>query len=831
MDQIENNGAQLQERQHSPLRAGSVLDDRYEIIAYLGCGGMGSVYKARHLQIGREAAIKVLHSRFGLDAAALKRFQREAQIISSLRHPNILGVYSFGGADGLVYLAMEFAYGKSLGYLIDTHNAMPSTQAVPLLLQICAGMSHAHANNVLHRDLKPDNVMVIDRPENATQKETVAKVIDFGLAKLLDASPGQRLTRTGEVVGDPRYMSPEQCIGKPLDERTDIYSFGCLMYELLSGKIPFDADNAVAIMRKHIEQDPEPFADRAQVPAALEAITLIAMSKDGRDRYESFDAIAADLNRFLSQPDLKIAKPHCHRVRRAASSNALAARRWPRTFLAGAVAAGFFVLCLGSVLYANGIADWHTLEATVDYRHGSNEKKLRAAMTLAETRHRNGDSESAEELYREAAELAKVIDDSAERARCYVAFANWAQEQHQRALATKYYEQAISEFFALTQTKELEPDTLKLCLLTLRNYADLEPDKAVGVAHNLSNSMEKSGSRDAALRALLAVSKLGTSATQAETLFALANLCARENRWTDAQEYFERAVKAAGSSAKRGDYLRTAANAARTAGKEALAAHFLEQQLETLANDPACSLDTRKEIADLYYRSKNFAKAAPAYQSCVDIMKAQPRPNSILLSDAFWNLGCSEFYLNNFVAAEQAFKRDAKLVSTDSSISPVPLGNVYWMIGNSLSSQGLYREAEAAFHRAEKSNDDTRNLHMSEGFRIALAESKLTNRIADLSALMEKCLKHADLKKAEAAARAQIDLLDEAPKHIIMLANSTWRLALILRQEGREPEARALLLRAQSLIEMAPSTDHRVSELRTVIAASLQAVPKEKKKS
>lgn len=189
--------------------------------------------------------------------------------------------------------------------MIDARGAIPHSEAVHLLLQICSAMAHAHANGVLHRDLKPDNVMIIDEPGSPP----VAKVIDFGLSKLVDGIPGQRLTRTGEVVGDPRYMSPEQCRGDLLDERSDVYSFGCLMYELLTGMIPFNAADPVAIMQKQLEEDALPFAPEREVPEALEAITFIALSKDRGDRYESFADITEALTKFVASPDMKVAVP------------------------------------------------------------------------------------------------------------------------------------------------------------------------------------------------------------------------------------------------------------------------------------------------------------------------------------------------------------------------------------------------------------------------------------------------------------------------------------------------------------------------------------------
>ncbi len=285
------------------LRAGYILGDRYRIEGCIGAGGMGGVYKATHIELRNTVAIKVMHSRFSVDQNAVARFHREAKIISGLHHKNILSVYSFGSADGLLYLAMEFIDGRSLGDLIREQKLRSQkNNAIAILLQICDAMAYAHHQHVLHRDLKPDNVLI-------TKADQTAKVVDFGLAKLTDEEM-QRLTSTGLVVGDPRYMSPEQSQGKPVDGRSDIYSFGCLMYELLAGRCPFDADAPVAILFKQISENPELFADETNLSRSLQAITLQCMQKDPQLRYQSFEEIAVQLQILASDPDAKVEGSH-----------------------------------------------------------------------------------------------------------------------------------------------------------------------------------------------------------------------------------------------------------------------------------------------------------------------------------------------------------------------------------------------------------------------------------------------------------------------------------------------------------------------------------------
>ncbi len=289
---------------HAALAAGTILDGKYRIESFVGGGGMGSVYRAHHLELDKEVAIKTMHPRFSADAESVARFQREAHIICELHHKNILAVYAFGIDKqlDLLYMAMEFVQGQSLGRLIAERGAISPQQALPLLMQICDAMAYAHANNVLHRDLKPDNVLIA----NSESGEPVVKVVDFGLAKITDAEM-QKLTSTGIVVGDPYYMSPEQAQGRTVDARSDIYSFGCLMYEVLTGERPFVGESTVAILYKQIGESPPPFPEaKTNLARSCHSIVFEAMQKSVDKRYQSFADIGQQLAKLHADPDAKV---------------------------------------------------------------------------------------------------------------------------------------------------------------------------------------------------------------------------------------------------------------------------------------------------------------------------------------------------------------------------------------------------------------------------------------------------------------------------------------------------------------------------------------------
>ncbi len=235
-----------------PVHAGTIVDDRYEIIAELGDGGMGTVFKARETGLERFIALKVLHRELASDTETLSRFEREARILSTLLHPNVIRFYRFGvWHKTMPYIAMELIEGKSLREVLDREKKLSALRCISIAIQICEGMEAARALGIVHRDLKPNNIMLVDQ---GAEGELV-KILDFGLARTRQGKEtAQHLTQTGELVGTVFYMSPEQCRGQTADHRSDIYSAGCLLYEALTGVPPFSAENPIAMMHLHVHE-------------------------------------------------------------------------------------------------------------------------------------------------------------------------------------------------------------------------------------------------------------------------------------------------------------------------------------------------------------------------------------------------------------------------------------------------------------------------------------------------------------------------------------------------------------------------------------------------
>jgi len=270
--------------------AGTKLGN-YEIEFLLGRGGMGVVYKARQLSLDRLVALKILPPTLSSDASFVKRFKREARAVAKLSHPNIVQIFDIAQEDDLHFFSMDYIDGQTLDEVLKERGSLDSDEAVRIITQAASGVEHAHEIGILHRDIKPSN-MILDRRGNV-------KVMDFGLARMTDE--GSRLTQSGTLMGTLEYMSPEQCRGEELDFRTDIYSLGVVLYEMLTGKTPFDAPNEAALVYKIVHDEPtEAKKINPTIPDDLNAIVSRAMAKDRDERYAGISEFLKELREAAS---------------------------------------------------------------------------------------------------------------------------------------------------------------------------------------------------------------------------------------------------------------------------------------------------------------------------------------------------------------------------------------------------------------------------------------------------------------------------------------------------------------------------------------------------
>jgi len=289
------------------MNVAAALESRFQILKELGRGGMGIVFQAYDKQLKEQVAIKILSPMLSNDSDALERLKREVSAARRITHPNVIRIHDISETSGLHFVSMEFFQGTSLKEHVKKSGALSVMQAYNIASQICEGLDAAHRQGIIHRDLKSQNIII--NPVNQI------KIIDFGLAHTAHL---EGLTATGLIMGTPEYMAPEQVAGKKVDERADLYSFGIILYELFTGKVPFTGDSAIAVGFKQMKEDPpSPRQINPQLPAAVESVILKALQKDPLMRYHSVTEMKSDLERAVLQP-VGASAGHTSQVKREA---------------------------------------------------------------------------------------------------------------------------------------------------------------------------------------------------------------------------------------------------------------------------------------------------------------------------------------------------------------------------------------------------------------------------------------------------------------------------------------------------------------------------------
>lgn len=646
---------------------------------------MGSVYRARQMQFNRDTAIKFLHRRFCEDVSAVKRFQREAKIVAKLQHKNILTAYAFGGYEGHIYLATEFVGGRSLGAIIYEKGPGRPEQALPILLDICDAMEYAHQQNVLHRDLKPDNILIVSEPG----KPPMAKVLDFGLSKLLEPGDAGKLTRTGEVVGDPRYMSPEQCQGQKLDERSDIYSFGCLMYEVLSGRWPFEKDDVVAIMQCHISSEPEPFAQRMGLPHALEAICFTAMAKRPKDRYESFQALSKHLREFQANPNLTLSKP----------SGRLRKRKLPVPIWTLAPAA--VILLVGVALLALAPPDiW--IARVVATLASDPKSKLENELKLASFHLRQEQLTEAASLYANAEHLAEQQHNDEAALLSLSGLLAARVQQHNDKEALVVCQSLVAQAAQLLKGPDAPSGAAdELIRAGISEYIRLDQNQALAPAHELADLYKARKMSRQARSVLELIATTGGDVQRANNYFELGQLALQDADKPAAISYFDRAIEISPSGAYRILTMQLIGSALMAAGDFKPALQFWDRlNSETHGKEYAGRSQLYMCMGDCYANQHELKQAQQFYSAAVSIEEKNPTPSYAILLPSIHGAGLCTFELGDFPLAEKLFAKEIQVMERQPSADPKRLVMALSMLGDSLSFQKRVPDARKQYELA-----------------------------------------------------------------------------------------------------------------------------------
>ncbi|MCW5806315.1 MAG: protein kinase, partial [Deltaproteobacteria bacterium] len=301
-ERVSNPGTAARAAVEAPGMAGREIAGRYRIHSKIGEGGMGAVFKGEQISLKRTVAVKLLRPDVSLSPMLLNRFKAEAEAVAKLSHPNTVNIYDYGqDTDGTLFIAMEFVEGRSLRSVVQGEAPLPLRRTLAIAQQIAASLTDAHAHNIIHRDLKPDNVMLQDRG----RQRDVVRVLDFGIAKLRDDSRAtqQAMTQAGDMLGTPQYMAPEQIKADHVDGRTDVYALGCMMYEMLTARLPFEAPTVMALLSKHLMENPPPPSQRRPdlaIPPHLDHLIMRAMAKEQHIRPQTMELFGEEISAILA---------------------------------------------------------------------------------------------------------------------------------------------------------------------------------------------------------------------------------------------------------------------------------------------------------------------------------------------------------------------------------------------------------------------------------------------------------------------------------------------------------------------------------------------------
>lgn len=686
----------------TPIKAdtliGTVLSGSYEILEKLGAGGMGLVYKARHILMKRMVAIKIMLPQLIASVSALKRFKQEAQAASSLNHPNILTVYDFGVTpDGMPYLVMDFLEGTNLSKILEANQSLPMETAIDVFIQTCTGLSHAHRKGIVHRDLKPANIMLVEHEG----RSNFVKIVDFGMAKIVGTmdGEGEDLTKSGEVFGSPLYMSPEQCMGKVLDARADVYSLGCVMYRVLTGVTAVSGATAIECFSNHVSGVLKPFAEVAPdavYPPGLETIVFKAMAKDPADRYQSMDELKDAL---MEMSKLELSGLYAHMVSSGyAQKETVSVAGLAATMMADAAAPES---ALGMTKAAQAAATAAKAAAATAAAPPSGKLPLIpiAIVTGIIALGGIGYFVSQQNAPKSSDPAAVQSDDKEAGFEEIMKRGHAAFEHGDFEAALTHFEDALVKAKAKGSYEKQVPEAQiwigKSC------YELGQFDKAITACQAVLSARESS--------------RQMTATDASEALNELGKIYLAKDNYKESKAYFEKAlaIRKAYKGAEHdqvAESLFGLGNLALAQGQMTQATSLLTQALAiadaSAAFDPVSKAYIESALGQSYQLTKKFGKARELYQKALDLREKSLSPDNPAIAESLLFLGTLEYSQRNLTTSETLLTRAAEIAARAPGKSRATLAEIQFCLAVLYDTK---RDKTRALDMAQKSYDIRRN--------------------------------------------------------------------------------------------------------------------------
>jgi tetratricopeptide (TPR) repeat protein/predicted Ser/Thr protein kinase len=728
--------------------AGSALADQYETERLIGSGGWSLVYRAKQKSLGRPVAIKILHSHLMFDPDKVMRFQREAESASKFNHPAIPSVYDFGVMHtGQPYMIMAYVEGRSLAEVVAQDGPLPFDKAVDIFIQTASGLQSAHERGVIHRDIKPSNILL-------TKDKGEVKILDFGLAKLVDIGAGEvaaTLTQAGHTIGTPAYMSPEQCLGQNLDARSDIYSLGCVMFEMVTGQRPFEGRDAFEAMSLHLRGDIsfDETAIKETIPPAVEACILKALEKNPADRYQSAQELTNALSAIHSQNQMRHSAAH-----RVVASFQKIVKQKSRNLnhgLFGAVITGLVVLTL--VLAAYRMAEYSgAVRRGPTHNLAETYKDL---MTKGERQFYAGNYPRASELFQQGADLAE----------------NFGATDERLSNSLKRLEASLRKD---NRIKEAEKVAEHMDALRNSNYGLMYGTPAQNAQHIMALTARRDQHPNDVnvARQLCAVLN-----NQAALLFTQSNVA-------DAKQFLDRAMDIEKTVLGENDpeYATSLSNLAyyySQRGDKVQAEEYYKQALALRqkvlgSSDPKVGRSLRN-LADFYWQQGDVKRAQELMAQAIEVYRKQLPKTSADYAWAVNNLGLILASQRNYAEARKQFMEALELRKQLYGANGLDVGRTIHNLAQLDTAERRYSDAETEFRDALRIYDN----------KLGIDHQDTLKCVSNLAGMYYNQKNYAD---AEPLLKRIVGVMGPKKPDDPMVVQSYTLLSQMYRQQNRKGE-------------------------------------------